>query len=106
MSGRLDILPYSLDVDLTDPDNPEWMEEDFARAVGPEHLAPHELAAFPLTYAAVWKKVAEGKIDLRLESKVAEALINSGEGWAKRANAILKQALNIQDDPPSSEAKK
>ncbi len=35
--------------DLDDPDNPEWTEEDFARAVAPEQMSDEELAAFPCT---------------------------------------------------------
>lgn len=34
----------------SDPDNPEWTEEDFAKARPPhEVLPPHILAAFPHT---------------------------------------------------------
>jgi hypothetical protein len=35
--------------DLSDPENPEWTEEDFARADGPEALPRAALEAFPNT---------------------------------------------------------
>ena len=38
---------------VIDDDNPEWTEEDFARALGPEHLPPEVLAHFPRTLARV-----------------------------------------------------
>jgi len=88
------------DVDLSDPDNPEWTEEDFARAEGPETLPYNVLVQFPNTLSAVREKY-EGKTGvLPLESEVAAALISSGTGWAERANAILRKALNIKDDAP------
>jgi hypothetical protein len=45
-----------------DDDNPEWTEEDFARAKGPETLPPEVLAAFPKTAARVQRLREAGLI--------------------------------------------
>lgn len=85
--------------DLTDPDDPEWTEEDFARAVGPEHLSRGELAAFPKTAERVArmgrprKPDAKQAVSLRLDPEVLEHFKAGGPGWQSRINAKLREAL-------------
>lgn len=80
-------------VDLTDPDNPEWTEEDFARArPAAEVLSPETLALFGKRRGrppAVAPKVA---VSLRLDAEVVEAWRATGAGWQSRINAALKSA--------------
>ena len=87
---RMKALP---DPDLDDPDNPEWTEADFARAVGPEGLSALELAAFPNTVLnrggrprAAHPKAA---VNLRLDAEVLDHLRRSGTGWQTRVNKAL-----------------
>lgn len=80
---------------IDDPDNPEWTEEDFARAVGPEALSDIELAAFPNTKVRGRPRAASPKvqISIRLEPDVLAGLREQGPGWQKLANDMLREGL-------------
>lgn len=94
IEARLAALP---DPDLDDPDNPEWTEEDFARAVGPEHLPPEVLAAFPRTAARLRGRppapVRKTPVSLRLDPDVVEHFRSTGAGWQSRINDLLRAAM-------------
>lgn len=85
---------------IIDDENPEWTDETFARAKGPESLPDAVLAAFPKTAAAVRAKrigrpPSERRklsISLRLDPDVLEAWRSSGEGWQSRMNDALRAA--------------
>jgi uncharacterized protein (DUF4415 family) len=84
--------------DLTDPDNPEWTAEDFARAKGPESLPPEVLAAFPETLKSmarrgVGKKPRKLSQTLRIDPDVLTWFKTSGRGWQSRINAVLREAM-------------
>jgi uncharacterized protein (DUF4415 family) len=83
--------------DLDDPDNPEWTEEDFARAVGPEALSPAELAAFPRTAARLRgrPKLAAPKkaVSIRLDPDILDYFRGTGAGWQRRMNDVLRKAM-------------
>ena len=84
--------------DLTDPDNPEWTEEDFARAQGPEALSDVELAAFPNTAKRLGRppaspEVKKAEVKLRLDPDVLAAWRASGPGWQTRMNEALRKAM-------------
>ena len=82
--------------DLTDPDNPEWTEADFARAVGPEALSDIELAAFPKTQVNRGGRPKldrpKAPVNIRLDADLADHLRSSGRGWQTKANDILVKA--------------
>ena len=79
-------------------DNPEWTDEDFARARPAADVLPLEvLAAFgkgkrgrPLGWT---KPNAKKSITLRLDPDVIEGWRRSGPGWQSRMNSALRQAL-------------
>jgi len=82
----------------SDEDNPEWTEEDFARAKpAAEVLPPEVLAAFgkgKRGRPAGWTKPnAKKSITLRLDPDVIEGWRNSGPGWQSRMNDALRDAL-------------
>jgi uncharacterized protein (DUF4415 family) len=79
--------------DNVDHDNPEWSVADFKRAQGPASLSPLELAAFPKTRGRPKTGIAKRLVSIRLEQSVIDALRATGPGWQKRANDILKSAL-------------
>ena len=84
--------------DLTDPDNPEWTEDDFARALGPESLPPEVLAAFPNTLKRLGRppaapEVKKAEVKLRLDPDVLAAWRASGPGWQTRMNEALRRAM-------------
>jgi uncharacterized protein (DUF4415 family) len=79
---------------IFDNDNPEWTEQDFAKA--------QPLSAFPELEAALKKRgrpqgsTKESKkqlISLRLDRELVEHLRSSGQGWQTRVNAILRAAV-------------
>ena len=91
MEARMAALP---EPDLTDPDNPEWTEEDFARALGPEHLPPEVLAAFPRTKVRGPQKAPTKQlVSLRLDPEVIQHFRAGGEGWQSRINAALRTLI-------------
>ena len=82
--------------DLTDPDNPEWTEEDFARAQGPEALSAAELAAFPRTRNKGGRpRLANPKqqVTLRLSQSVLNHFKATGAGWQARIEDVLKAEM-------------
>ena len=84
--------------DLTDPDNPEWTEEDFARALKVEDLSEPEremiYAAFPKTprRRGPNKRPRKVLLSLRLDPEVLERYRATGEGWQALINADLTEA--------------
>ena len=80
-------------VDLTDPENPEWTAEDFARARGPESLPAHIRAAFPKTRGRPKLAGAKQAVSLRLSPDVLEHYKSLGDGWQVRINEVLRSAM-------------
>jgi uncharacterized protein (DUF4415 family) len=77
-----------------DEDNPEWTEEDFARARPASELPPHVLAAFPRTKARGGRPPGSNKlsVSIRLDADVLEKFRATGPGWQTRINEALKRA--------------
>ena len=83
-----------IEPDMTDPDNPEWTREDFARAVGPDGLSDVELAAFARTKAGRPKaEHPKVPISLRVDEDVLVAFKAQGPGWQTRMNDVLRASL-------------
>lgn len=81
-----------------DDDNPEWTEEDFARAKpAAEVLPPELLAAFGKGKrgrpVGSTKDNAKQSVTLRLDPDVVEGWKRSGPGWQTRMNDALRAAL-------------
>lgn len=87
---------------IFDDDNPEWTEEDFARAFGPEHLPPEVLAAFPRTAERVARMRGAQKAptkrltSLRLDPEVVDHFRATGPGWQSRINTVLREAIGLK----------
>lgn len=81
-----------------DEDNPEWTEEDFARALPASALPPHILAAFPKTRGAQAAPTKE-QVSIRLDRDVLAAFRETGSGWQGRINTALRAAAGLH---PSS----
>ena len=79
-----------------DDDNPEWTDEDFARAKPAAEVLPLEvIAAFGRTRGRPTKPEAARKrsVSLRLSPDVLDALRASGPGWQTRAEDMLREGL-------------
>lgn len=78
----------------SDPENPEWTKDDFAKAV------PFT-EAFPAIADTMRKKVGgrprsanpKVAVSLRLDQDVVEKFRATGPGWQTRINRILRQAI-------------
>lgn len=77
-----------------DEDNPEWTEEDFARARPASELPPNVLAAFPKTRLPDGRPPGSAKqaVSIRLDKDVLEKFRATGPGWQSRINEALKRA--------------
>ena len=84
-----------------DDDNPEWTEEDFARAVPASQLHPPEVLANlirgygkPIRGRPIKSpETRKRNVSLRLSPDVLDALRASGPGWQTRAEEMLREGL-------------
>ena len=81
------------DPDLTDPDNPEWTERDFARAKPAfEVMTPAERTAFPRTRGPQ-KGPVKTPTSIRLDRDVLDHFRARGPGWQTKINELLRAAM-------------
>lgn len=79
--------------EATDP-NPEWTEEDFAKAKPASALPPEILAAFPRSRGPQ-KQPKKIPVSIRLSTEVVEHFRATGPGWQSRIDAVLKKATGL-----------
>lgn len=76
-----------------DPDNPEWTEEDFARAKPAAKVLGAETVEALVRRRGAQREPTKVPVSLRLDADVVEALRASGPGWQSRANEALRKAV-------------
>ena len=76
---------------LVDDENPEWTDEDFARA-RPITDFPHLAAAFPKSKGGRPRGSNKQAVSLRLDREVLEKFRATGPGWQSRINEALRRA--------------
>jgi uncharacterized protein (DUF4415 family) len=83
-----------------DPENPEWTEEDFARAK-PIHAIPELADLAELTrkggrprLPSEWKK---RRVTIMLDPDVIGHFRAGGRGWQTRMNATLRKATGLEE---------
>ncbi len=76
---------------MTDDDNPEWTEADFAAAKTGSAIPAHIRAAFPKTRGRP-KGSAKQQVSLRIDMEVQERFRAGGPGWQSRINEALRNA--------------
>lgn len=79
------------DVEIDDPDNPEWTEEDFARARPLSELLP-ELHA-RLAGGEPPSGVPLRTVTLDVDAAVVDAFQAKGEDWRQRMREALARAV-------------
>ena len=80
---------------IFDDDNPEWTEEDFAKA-RPASEFPELVAAFAKARGrplGSTKADAKVQIAIRVDRDVLDAFKAKGPGWQSRMNAALRAAM-------------
>jgi uncharacterized protein (DUF4415 family) len=83
---------------LEDDENPEWTDEDFARA-RPVWAFP-ELVAILQHHGKLGRpplppEDRKRRVTLHLDPDVLDRLKADGKGWQTRANAALRQVLGL-----------
>ena len=77
-------------------DNPEWTEEDVARAHAASEVHGPEFAAMlvrPRGRPPLAADKRKAKVNLRLSPEVLDALRSTGAGWQTRADEALRKAF-------------
>ena len=87
-----------LNSELPDNDNPEWSEQDFARArpaseILPELFEAQAVKAMLKPRGRPHAHVVKDRITIRLSPDVTAAFRASGDGWQTRIDAALKDWL-------------
>ncbi|NJR79771.1 BrnA antitoxin family protein [Sphingomonas corticis] len=79
-----------------DEDNPEWTDEDFARA-RPAHevLPPEVIAAFGKGRVGRPVGTTKDQVSLRIDRDVIARFRAGGPGWQSRMNAALRAAVGL-----------
>lgn len=72
------------DVEIDDPENPEWTEEDFAKARPFREVLPELFASM----------TAEKEVSLKLSAETIQAFAMQGEDWRERMAAALDAAAD------------
>ena len=92
MSKKPEKPPHISQQEWDDAENPEWTEEDFARARPFKEVFPEQFKA--------WKRigrppVAAPKIHIgfRLAADVVEGIRATGKGYNARVEKVLRDAL-------------
>ena len=84
-------------INLTDADNPEWTEADFARArPASEILSSDVLSAFRRARGRPKSETPKVSIKLRLDPDVIHAFRDQGPGWQSRMNEALRSAAGLR----------
>lgn len=88
-------MPKRPNPEQIDSDNPEWTDEDFARARPASELLPK---LFGTQIAQTMLKprgrprseVVKERITIRLDADVLEAFRSTGKGWQTRMNDAMR----------------
>jgi uncharacterized protein (DUF4415 family) len=79
---------------IFDEDNPEWTDEDFAKA-RPISDFPHLAAAFPKSKGGRPKGSNKVQVALRLDRDAIERFKADGPGWQSRINEAVRKAAGL-----------
>jgi uncharacterized protein (DUF4415 family) len=81
------------EVSLDDPDNPEWTDEDFARARPASEVLGPAVAAALTRKGRPPKPLSERKaqVTMRFAPDLLKAMRASGPGWSARVEEVLRK---------------
>jgi uncharacterized protein (DUF4415 family) len=76
----------------SDPDNPEWTEEDFKNARPFAEVFPDLAESIMRSRGRPPLETPKKQVTLRLDQDVIEKFRGTGRGWQSRINEALKRA--------------
>jgi len=79
--------------ELIDDENPEWTEEDFARAVSFSALPEHLRDKLSAIRRDAQKAPTKDRITIHLSHNVVERFRATGAGWQTRVDTALQDWL-------------
>ena len=85
MTKKLEPPPADFD------ENPEWTEEDFARARPFKEMFPEQFRSWELSHQQ--EETSTVDISFRLAADVVEGVRASGPGYYARVEKVLREAL-------------
>jgi uncharacterized protein (DUF4415 family) len=77
--------------EVTDPDNPEWTAEKFARSTKFKDLPESLQRTLAKPRRGPQKAPTKVLVSMRLSRDVVDALRATGDGWQVRADEALRQ---------------
>ena len=77
--------------EVTDPDNPEWTAEKFARSIKFKDLPPSLQRTLSKPKRGPQKAPTNMLVSMRLSRDVLQALRATGDGWQVRADEALRE---------------
>jgi len=78
----------------TNPDNPDWTADEFAKAQPASQLPAHNRSAFPKTRGPQ-KAPTKVPVSIRLSPEVIAHFKASGPGWQSRIDEVLRKAAGV-----------
>ena len=79
----------------SDPDNPEWTEEDFKNARPFAEVFPELAESIRRARGRPVMEKPKRQISLRLDPDVIDAFKATGKGWQGRINDVLRKAAKL-----------
>jgi uncharacterized protein (DUF4415 family) len=77
----------------SDPENPEWTREEFARAMTFDKLPSRLRQKISIRKRGLQKAPRKVPVSIRLSPDVVEAFRASGSGWQARVDEILREHM-------------
>lgn len=102
MAGREAMTPPRPDPEMVDDENPEWTDEDFARARPMVEVFPELVAGLQAWQAeerrrrgqrGPQKAPTKVQLTLRVDRDVLDAYRATGPGWQTRMNDALRNGI-------------
>lgn len=88
-------MPRKLPEPVFDEDNPEWTEEDFAKARPPEEVLPPEVLAQFKNTRGPQRAPTKVAVSLRLSADVVKHFKDTGPGWQSRIDDALRKIAKV-----------
>ena len=76
-----------------DADNPEWTQDDFAKARAPEDILPADVLSKFGKHRGLQKAPKKVPVSIRLNPIVITHFRDQGPGWQARIDAVLTKIV-------------